>query len=75
MAAISSQTYSPTEEAEIQQWLTTSERLRAAEDRSEILTTLNSHLSSRTTLLGSKPSKADVAIYETLSPIVSNWST
>ena len=74
MAAISSQTYSPTEEAEIQQWLTTSERLRAAEDRSEILTTLNSHLSSRTTLLGSKPSKADVAIYETLSPIVSNWS-
>ncbi|KAH8172210.1 tRNA binding domain-containing protein [Sarocladium implicatum] len=74
MAAISAQTYSPTEEAEIQQWLTTSERLRAAEDRSEILSTLNSHLSSRTTLLGSKPSKADVAIYEALSPIVSNWS-
>jgi aminoacyl tRNA synthase complex-interacting multifunctional protein 1 len=74
MAAISSQTYTPTEEAEIQQWLTTSERLRAAEDRSEILSTLNSHLSSRTTLLGNKPSKADVAIYETLAPIVSAWS-
>jgi aminoacyl tRNA synthase complex-interacting multifunctional protein 1 len=74
MAAISAQTYSPTEEAEIQQWLTTSERLRAAEDRSEILTTLNSHLSSRTTLLGSKPSKADVAIYEALAPVVSAWT-
>ncbi|KAK0386065.1 hypothetical protein NLU13_5902 [Sarocladium strictum] len=74
MAAISSQTYTPTEEAEIQQWLTTSERLRAAEDRSEIISTLNSHLSSRTTLLGNKPSKADIAIYESLAPIVSGWS-
>ncbi|KAM5345208.1 hypothetical protein ACJ41O_011070 [Fusarium nematophilum] len=74
MASFASQTYTPTEEAEIQQWLTTSERLKSAEDRSSILETLNNHLSSRSTLLGSKPSKADVAIYETLAPVVAKWS-
>ncbi|KKP00628.1 methionyl-tRNA synthetase [Trichoderma harzianum] len=74
MAALSSQKYSATEEAEIQQWLTTSERLKSAENKSEILETLNGHLSSRTTLLGSKPSKADVAIYETLAPLVAKWT-
>ncbi|KAH7143758.1 multisynthetase complex auxiliary component p43 [Dactylonectria macrodidyma] len=74
MAAIASQTYTPTEEAEIQQWLTTSDRLKSGEDKSTILATLNDHLSSRATLLGSKPSKADVAIYETLAPIVSQWT-
>ncbi|KAG5996300.1 hypothetical protein E4U43_002891 [Claviceps pusilla] len=72
--ALASQTYTPTEETEIQQWLTTSERLKSSDDQSSILETLNSHLASRTTLLGSKPSKADVAIYETLSPVVARWS-
>ena len=72
---IASQTYSANEEAEIQQWLTTSERLRASADGDKsILDTLNAHLSSRTTLLGSKPSKADVAIYEALAPAVASWS-
>ncbi|KAF5137080.1 tRNA-aminoacylation cofactor ARC1 [Metarhizium anisopliae] len=74
MASIANQTYTPTEETEIQQWLTTSDRLKSGEDKATILGTLNSHLASRTTLLGSKPSKADVAIYETLSPIVAKWS-
>ncbi|KAH7159755.1 multisynthetase complex auxiliary component p43 [Dactylonectria estremocensis] len=74
MAAITSQTYTPTEEAEIQQWLTTSDRLKSGDDKSTILATLNDHLSSRATLLGSKPSKADVAIYETLASIVSQWT-
>lgn len=74
MAAISAQTYTPTEEAEIQQWLTTSDRLKSGDDKSTILETLNDHLSSRATLLGSKPSKADVAIYETLAPIVAKWT-
>jgi aminoacyl tRNA synthase complex-interacting multifunctional protein 1 len=75
MAAISSQTYTPTEETEIQQWLTTSDRLKTAgDDKSTILDTLNGHLSSRTTLLGSKPSKADVAIYQALAPLVAKWT-
>ncbi|KAG6040791.1 hypothetical protein E4U41_007060 [Claviceps citrina] len=73
--ALASQTYTPTEETEIQQWLTTSERLGAgSDDKASILETLNSHLASRTTLLGSKPSKADVAIYEALAPVVAKWS-
>ena len=74
MSALASQTYSANEEAEIQQWLTSAERLKSDSERPGILDTLNSHLSSRTTLLGSKPSKADVAIYESLAPVVSAWS-
>ena len=74
MSAIANQTFTATEEAEIQQWLTTSERLKSGGDKPTILDTLNSHLASRTTLLGSKPSKADVAIYETLAPTVAKWT-
>jgi len=75
MAAISSQTYTPEEETEIKQWLTTSDRLKSgAEDKKSILDALDAHLSSRTTLLGTKPSEADVAIYETLAPVVAQWS-
>jgi len=35
---------------------------------------LNTHLASRTTLLGAKPSSADVALYESLAPVVAKWS-
>ncbi|KAK2055391.1 nucleic acid-binding protein [Colletotrichum caudatum] len=70
-------TYTPNEETEIQQWLTTAARLQqaaAAADASSILDTLNSHLSTRTTLLGTKPSKADTALYEAVRPLVAAWS-
>lgn len=75
MAALNSQTYTPTEDAEIQQWLTTSERLKSpSAETSSILEALNTHLASRTTLLGTKPSKADVEIYSALAPVVKGWS-
>ena len=75
MSTITSQTYSETEQAEINQWLTTSSRLSSPGAESKtFLSTLNTHLSSRTTLLGAKPSKADIALYETLAPQVSKWS-
>lgn len=74
MAAISSQKYTPAEETEIQQWLTTSERLKTSPADSSILESLNTHLSTRTTLLGTKPSKADVAIYESLAPAIAKWT-
>ncbi|KUI55951.1 tRNA-aminoacylation cofactor ARC1 [Cytospora mali] len=75
MAALASQTYTPTEDAEIQQWLTTSERLKSpSAETSSILEALNTHLASRTTLLGTKPSKADVEIYTVLAPAVKAWS-
>lgn len=75
MAALASQTYTATEDAEIQQWLTTSERLKTSgAETSSILETLNTHLASRTTLLGTKPSKADVAVYEVLAPTVKAWT-
>ncbi|KAK9771232.1 putative tRNA-binding domain-containing protein [Seiridium cardinale] len=74
MAAISSQSYSPAEETEIQQWVTTSDRLKSSPSESSILESLNTHLSTRTTLLGTKPSKADVSIYEALAPVVAKWT-
>ncbi|KAK2038823.1 methionyl-tRNA synthetase [Colletotrichum somersetense] len=70
-------TYTPNEETEIQQWLTTAARLQQAgpgADASSILDTLNSHLSTRTTLLGTKPSKADTALYDAVRPLVAAWS-
>ncbi|KAH6659877.1 hypothetical protein BKA67DRAFT_31699 [Truncatella angustata] len=74
MAAISSQSYTPAEETEIQQWSTTADRLKSSPSDSSILESLNTHLSTRTTLLGTKPSKADVSIYDALAPVVAGWT-
>ncbi|CAD6576630.1 MAG: G4 quadruplex nucleic acid binding protein [Alectoria sarmentosa] len=71
-------TYTDNEKVEISQWLTTSSRLAApGEDEAkhaERLGSLNIHLSSRTTLLGSKPSIADAAMFHKLAPAVKSWS-
>ncbi|EEY15186.1 GU4 nucleic-binding protein [Verticillium alfalfae VaMs.102] len=82
MNPISANTYTPTEEAEIQQWLTTATRVEEqsktpapdSAQLSPILETLNTHLSTRTTLLGSKPSRADTALYTAVRPLVAAWS-
>ncbi|KAI0406206.1 hypothetical protein F4802DRAFT_121394 [Xylaria palmicola] len=74
MAALEAQKLSSTEETEVQQWITTSDRLKSAPADASILDKLNAHLTSRATLLGTKPSKADVAIYESLAPAVRSWT-
>jgi aminoacyl tRNA synthase complex-interacting multifunctional protein 1 len=80
MSTISASTYTPTEEAEIQQWLTTASRVEehakagTTSELSPILDTLNSHLSTRTTLLGNKPSRADTALYAAVKQLVAAWS-
>jgi aminoacyl tRNA synthase complex-interacting multifunctional protein 1 len=74
MASFTNITYTDTEQAEINQWLTTSSRLQSNPSETTLLETLNTHLSSRTTLLGAKPSKADVALYESLAPAVAKWT-
>jgi len=75
MSTFSTLTYSDTEQAEINQWLTTSDRLKSSSgDQKSLLDTLNSHLASRTTLLGAKPSKADIALYQSLAPQASSWT-
>jgi len=70
--------YSDNEKIEITQWLTTASRLATPDEdeakHAERLGSLNTHLSTRTTLLGSKPSVADVALYTRLAPTVSKWS-
>ncbi|KAB8297817.1 hypothetical protein EYC80_001615 [Monilinia laxa] len=68
--------YTPAEETELKQWTLTSERLKTPSSETQsLLHSLNAHLASRTTLLGSKPSSADVAIYESLAPQVAKWSS
>ena len=70
--------YSQPEKAEIEQWLITSSHIvTATEDpakTAERLSSLNTHLSTRSTLLGSKPSVADVGMYARLAPIVKLWT-
>ncbi|KAJ4159792.1 uncharacterized protein LMH87_007734 [Akanthomyces muscarius] len=76
MAALSAQSFTPAEETEIQKWVANSESIRSGADGDNAghLDALNAHLATRTTVLGSKPSKADVSLYETLAPVVAAWS-
>ena len=71
-------TYTDNEKIEITQWLTTSSRLATSDEdetkHAERLGSLNIHLSTRTTLLGAKPSVADVTLYSRLAPTVKSWS-
>lgn len=70
--------YTDNEKIEISQWLTTSSRLATPDEdeakHAERLGFLNIHLSARTTLLGSKPSVADVALFHRLAPAVRSWT-
>ncbi|EAS34956.3 cofactor for methionyl [Coccidioides immitis RS] len=72
--------YTDAEKAEINQWLSRSSELAQALKKGEIesvstlLITVNTHLASRTTVLGAKPSVADVALYALLGPVVEKWS-
>jgi len=71
-------TYTDAEKAELSQWLITASHLASpSEDAAKSanrLSSLNTHLSSRTTVLGAKPSVADIALYHKLTPVVSKWS-
>ncbi|KAI4269064.1 MAG: hypothetical protein LQ337_007492 [Flavoplaca oasis] len=73
-----SSSYTDNEKVETSQWLTTSSRLSTPDEdeakHAERLGSLNIHLSTRTTLLGSKPSVADIALYYRLAPAVKSWS-
>ncbi|KAL4911004.1 hypothetical protein BDW74DRAFT_164683 [Aspergillus multicolor] len=73
-------TYSDAETADIKQWLATTSSLQSAlgkDDKSavsDILAQINTHLATRTTILGNKASVADVAAYALLAPVVEKWS-
>ena len=70
--------YTDGEKTEIEQWLTTSAHIASpiedAARTAQRLSSLNTHLTTRTTILGSKPSVADVALYARLAPVVTGWS-
>ncbi|KFY51454.1 hypothetical protein V496_08834 [Pseudogymnoascus sp. VKM F-4515 (FW-2607)] len=74
MSSFAALTYTPAQSAEIAQWQTTISRLSDAAARPALLATLNSHLATRTTLLGALPSVADVELYKALSPAIAAWS-
>ncbi|KAI9731307.1 MAG: G4 quadruplex nucleic acid binding protein [Cirrosporium novae-zelandiae] len=71
-------TYTDAEKTEISQWIATSSRLNSSDEdaakHNERLGKINTHLSTRTTLLGSKPCVADAALYVHLAPVVSKWT-
>ncbi|KAI4155112.1 MAG: hypothetical protein LQ340_001210 [Diploschistes diacapsis] len=70
--------YTDNEKVEIGQWVATSGHLGSPnEDEAkgaDRLSSLNTHLSTRTTLLGHKPSIADVAVYSHLAPAIKTWT-
>ena len=72
--------YTDAEKVEINQWLSTNSKLAGAFKTndtatvSELLDALNKQLASRTTLLGAKPSIADLAVYALVAPIVEKWT-
>lgn len=73
-------TFSTDEHADIKQWLGTITGLQDALTKDDkavvrnILLQLNGHLGTRTTLLGAKPSVADIAMYALLGPVVEKWT-
>ncbi|KAL2829904.1 hypothetical protein BJY01DRAFT_227586 [Aspergillus pseudoustus] len=73
-------TYTAADEADIKQWLGTTSTLQSAltkDDKAavtKLLGKINTHLATRTTLLGSKASVADIAAYALLAPVVEKWS-
>jgi len=74
MAALDAQKYSPAEDKEIQEWISKADAIKSAADKKSVLDALNADLATRSTVLGTKPSKADVAIYEAVAPLVKAWS-
>ena len=72
--------YSEEEKASTKLWLESIDGLQSALVKgdatvvSSILGHLNTHLASHTTLLGTKPSVADIALYALLAPVVEKWS-
>ena len=68
-----STTYDQADQSSIQEWTQNASSLDTSSP--ERLSHLNAHLSSRTTVIGSKPSVADIILYTRLAPIVSQWSS
>lgn len=64
--------YTDAESAEMKKWFAESHTLDTTS--SDALSSLNKHLSTRTTLLGAKPSVADIALYARLAPTVEKWT-
>jgi aminoacyl tRNA synthase complex-interacting multifunctional protein 1 len=70
--------YTDAEKKEIDHWVLTAAHVAPgvedAAKTAERLSQLNSHLSTRTTILGTKPSVADIVIYTHIAPLVAKWS-
>ncbi|KAK2845292.1 hypothetical protein FQN49_005862 [Arthroderma sp. PD_2] len=75
--------FTDAERADIESWLPTITKLTdslkdgadaEAAGLAEQLKTLNTHLATRTTMLGAKPSVLDVAVYATIAPVVEKWT-
>jgi aminoacyl tRNA synthase complex-interacting multifunctional protein 1 len=70
--------YTDGEKKEINHWVLTATHVDPAHEdaakTAERLSQLNTHLSTRTTILGTKPSVADIVVYAHIAPLVAKWS-
>ena len=71
MALIASLTYTPEERITIDEWVTAASTTAPS---TSFLDTLEAHLATRTTVLGTKPSTADVTCYAVCAPLVKSWT-
>ena len=71
-------TYTENEKVDIRQWAASSSHFSGPnEDEAKQtgrLGSLNTHLSAHTTIIGAKPSAADVLVYARLAPLVKQWT-
>jgi aminoacyl tRNA synthase complex-interacting multifunctional protein 1 len=71
-------TYTDADKKEIDHWVLTASHVSpGVEDgvkTAERLSQLNTHLSTRTTILGTKPSVADIVVYAHIAPLVVKWT-
>lgn len=74
MTSLADTTYTPSEDKEIISWAEFATNLKHNPTDAAALDKLNTHLATRTTLLGTKPSSADISIYQALSPSVAQWT-
>lgn len=66
--------YTDAEHGDVAHWLDKAKALAAAKHGSSEFKDLNTHLTTRTTVLGAKPSVADIAIYAAIAPQIKAWT-
>ncbi|KAI9884233.1 MAG: hypothetical protein M1823_003982 [Watsoniomyces obsoletus] len=77
MASLSNLSYTDDEKKTMDHWISVTKSRGSSVDQAatnQTLQDLNKHLSTRTTILDSKPSPTDIALYQWLRPSLEKWT-